>query len=108
MCGRFDEVSAKLATALFIAPIADPDEIARLLRATRLKQRCIGRLMPGEGAATPTSRTIHVPQRRAECQHAVVLVQIKRGNRMGRRHGAMMGIKEEEPKISSAPAATDR
>src|SRR4051812_14020721 len=87
----------QLGGALFVAPVADPDDVAfaRLVR-DRSEDSRVGGLMPGPSAAGPFLVQIELAKDFAESEDAVEMGEIVRVHRFGLGDGAMVRVVEEQ------------
>jgi hypothetical protein len=88
-----------LGAALFVTPVADPDQIARLDRGfARVKDGSVGRFMPDERAEREALSKIEVAENPAEGEHPIVVGKVIRAHHFGPRDEPVVGIVEEEGK----------
>src|SRR4051812_3870379 len=104
-CCRCNQVLMQFGRSLFIAPVADPYQIASLEIAQRLKHGRVRRLVPGEHALCETAFQIDLAQRPTEHQCGIEAVKVSLVDLVRRGDGAMMGVMEEETERSSVDAA---
>src|SRR5690606_13860309 len=102
---RLDEELAELLRPLAVAPVPDPHEIAHFLDpAVRAEHARIRRFMPGPCALRPSSREPEVAEHASIGEHAIEVLELPRRKLIGRAHGAVVRVVEEE--LVTAPSPT--
>ncbi len=92
-----DEKFVEFGGAFFVAPVADPDEIAVGLEVgDGAEEASVGGFVPGPGVLGPASLAVEVGKDLAEGQDAVEVGQVVAGHGLGVGDGAVVGVVEEE------------
>src|SRR5579875_58628 len=104
---RIDQEALEFARALFVAPVADPDQVARLTGRKRLahwvEHAHVGGFVPGPGAARPPLALIEIANDIAEGEHAIVAGKVVLAHAGAIRYGAVMRIVEQQVVTAAAP-----
>src|SRR5271165_2826783 len=79
VAGRLQNKLEQARNRLNVAPITDPNYIAREVRPVEgAKERCVGSFMPSPACARPSGPHIAISNRLAACQYAIVTGKIVR------------------------------
>src|SRR5829696_904156 len=105
--GGPEQEPVQLVRALAVAPIPDPDDVARLLPPQRPEQPRIGRLVPDPRAVVPGAFAVDLGDPRAEREHACVTREVEPSHLAGRGDRPVVRVVEERERARRADVAHD-